>query len=381
MEPIPLLDLKAQLATLREPIREAIGRVVESQQFVLGPEVERFEEEAARYLRASHAIGCASGTDALVISLASLGVGAGDEVLTTPFSFFATASCAYKVGARPVFVDVAPDTLNLDPARLDGAVGARARAVLPVHLFGQCSDVDSILEIARARDLAVVEDACQAMGATYRSKATGRENASGTMGEFGCYSFFPSKNLGGFGDGGLIVTGDAELARRARLLRTHGQRNRYEHELVGWNSRLDALQAAVLRVKLPHLDAWSRARAANADRYDRLFEASGLVTAGHVRLPARAPYSTHIFNQYTVRAQERDDLSEHLSGKGIGWAVYYPIPLHLQPCFRELGHQPGDFPEAERACHEVLSLPVYPELTPAQIERVVGEIAGFYKGR
>ncbi len=380
MDPIPLLDLRAQFAALREPILQAIHRVVDSQQFILGAEVEGFEEDIARYLGVPHAVGCASGSDALAIALAALGVGPGDVVLTTPFSFFATASCAYRVGARPAFVDICPDTFNLDPGRLDDAIGPRARAILPVHLFGQCADMDPILDLARRRGLAVVEDACQALGARYRS-ATGREGAAGTLGDAGCYSFFPSKNLGGFGDGGLLVTRDADLARRARSLRVHGESERYRHERIGWNSRLDALQAAVLRVKLPHLDAWSRSRAANADLYDRLFRESGLVERGLVRPPPRAPHSTHIFNQYTVRARDRNRLADHLAARGIGRAIYYPIPLHLQDCFRELDHRPGDFPEAERACAEVLSLPVYPELTRAQIERVVAEIAAFYLAR
>lgn len=381
MDPIPLLDLKAQFSSLEGPILEAIRRVLDSQQFILGPEVERFEQEIAGYLGVPHAIGCACGSDALAIALAALGVGPGDEVLTTPFSFFATASCAYRVGARPVFVDICRDTLNLDPDRLQQAAGPRARAILPVHLFGQCAHMDPILDFARKRGLFVVEDACQALGARYRSEAAGGEQAAGTLGDFGCYSFFPSKNLGGFGDGGLLVTRDEELARRARSLRVHGERTRYHHERIGWNSRLDALQAAVLRVKLPQLDRWCRARAANADLYDRLFRDSGLVARGQIELPARAPYSTHIFHQYTIRARERDRLAEHLGARGIGRAVYYPIPLHLQDCFRQLGYREGDFPEAERACREVLSLPMYPELGPERIERVVGEIAAFYEGR
>lgn len=381
MDPIPLLDLRAQFAALREPILEALHRVVNSQQFILGAEVESFEADIARYVGTTHAVGCASGSDALAIALAALGVGLGDEVLTTPFSFFATASCAYRVGARPAFVDICPDTFNLDPDLVERAAGPRARALLPVHLFGQCADMDPILDLARSRGLAVVEDACQALGARYRPRRGGGEMAAGTLGDVGCYSFFPSKNLGGFGDGGLLVTRDAELARRARSLRVHGETERYRHDRIGWNSRLDALQAAVLRVKLPHLDAWSRARASNADLYDRLFRESGLVERGSIVPPPRAPYSTHIFNQYTVRARDRDRLADHLAARGIGRAIYYPVPLHLQECFRDLGYRPGDFPEAERACAEVLSLPVYPELTHAQIERVVGEIASFYAAR
>jgi dTDP-4-amino-4,6-dideoxygalactose transaminase len=378
VEPVPLLDLKAQLAPLREEIYEAIHRVVESQTFILGGEVERFEAEVARHVGTAHAIGCASGTDALILSLAARGIGAGDEVITSPFSFFSTGSCAYKVGARPRFVDIDPETFNLDPERVEAAVGPRTRALLPVHLFGQCAEMEPLLEIARRRGLAVVEDAAQALGAAYRG-ADAQWRRAGTLGDAGCYSFFPSKNLGGFGDGGMIVTSDEELAARLRLLRVHGGRQTYHHETVGWNSRLDALQAAVLRVKLSRLDGWSQARAANAARYDRWLGESGLVEAGRVRLPGRSERSTHIFNQYTLRVERRDELRAHLAAAGIGHAVYYPVPLHLQPCFRDLGLVEGALPNAEEASRVALSLPVYPELSAAQQERVVSELARFYR--
>jgi dTDP-4-amino-4,6-dideoxygalactose transaminase len=379
VEPVPLLDLKAQFDPLRDEVYEALHRVVEAQTFILGNEVQRFEAEVASFAGASHAIGCASGTDALILTLAALGVGAGDEVVTSPFSFFSTASCAYKVGARPRFVDIDPVTFNLDPERVEAAVGPRTRALLPVHLFGQCADMEPLIELARRRELRVVEDAAQALGAAYRSGG-GAWRRAGAIGDAGCYSFFPSKNLGGFGDGGMIVTSEEDLAARLRLLRVHGGRQTYHHEVVGWNSRLDALQAAVLRVKLPHLDAWSRARAANAERYDGWFRESGLVAAERVRLPGRHERSTHIFNQYTLRVERRDELRAHLAAAGIGHAVYYPVPLHLQPCFRDLGVVEGALPHAERACREAISLPVYPEIRPAQQERVAGAVIQFYRG-
>jgi len=375
---IPLLDLKAQYAPLRASIRRALDEVVEAQAFILGPVVEQFEAEIARHVGARFAIGVASGTDALILALAALDVAPGDEVVTTPFSFFSTASCAYKVGARPRFADIRPDTFNLDPERVADAVGPRTRALLPVHLFGQSADLGALLDVAARNGLAVIEDAAQALGAAWRGP-DGNARACGTVGTAGCYSFFPSKNLGGFGDGGMIVTSDEALAERLRVLRVHGGRQMYHHRWVGWNSRLDALQAAVLRVKLPHLEAWCRGRAANAERYGTLFAETGLVEAGRVRLPATAPYAEPIYNQYTVRVERRDELKRALDAAGIGNAIYYPVPLHLQECFHDLGHREGDFPEAERACREVLSLPVYPELGPEQQERVVGAIADFYR--
>jgi dTDP-4-amino-4,6-dideoxygalactose transaminase len=380
VEPVPLLDLKAQFATLRPEIERAMAEVVEAQSFVLGPTVERLEQEVAGYAGTSHAIGCASGTDALILSLAALGVGAGDRVLTVPFSFFSTASCAYKVEARPAFVDIDPRTFNMDPSRVEDAIDDRTRALLPVHLFGQCADMDALLDIARRRELPLVEDAAQALGARYEPAGDGPARRAGALGTLGCYSFFPTKNLGGFGDGGMIVTDDDDLAERLRLLRVHGGRQMYHHQWVGWNSRLDALQAAVLRVKLPRLDDWSRGRAANAERYDRWLAESGLTDSGHVRTPHRAARADHIFNQYVLRVVDRDRLREHLGERGIGHSVYYPVPLHLQECFRDLGYGEGDFPEAELACREVIALPIYPELTEAQQRRVVDALVEFYRG-
>lgn len=378
MDPVPLLDLKAQYSSLESEISAAVLEVMRSQGFVLGPLVESLEHEIARYTGSPHAVGCASGTDALILALAALDIGAGDEVLTTPFSFFSTASCAYKVGARPAFVDIDPRTFNIDPDRVEDAVTERTRALLPVHLFGQCAEMDALLEIAARRDLPVVEDAAQALGATYRSDKHGSTLHAGAIGRIGCFSFFPTKNLGAFGDGGMLVTADAEIADRLKLLRVHGGRQMYHHQWVGWNSRLDALQAAVLRIKLPHLDDWSRGRAENAARYDRWLEETGLVDSGRVRIPHRAERGRHIFNQYTLRVDNRDGLREHLNRSGVGCSVYYPVALHLQECFGDLGYSAGDFPHAEKACGEVISLPIYPELSEEQQRRVVDAIRAFY---
>jgi len=379
VEPVPLLDLKPQCAPIRDEIDRVIRRVVDAQAFILGGEVADFEKEIAGYVGASHAIGCASGTDALVLSLHALGLRAGDEIVTTPFSFFASASCAALLGGTPVFADIDAGTFNIDPARIEDAITPKTKAIVPVHLFGQCADMDAILEIGARRGIPVIEDACQAIGATYTGKVTGGTRRAGSMGTTGAFSFFPSKNLGAFGDGGLVTTNDDELAARLRMLRVHGERERYKHQAIGWNSRLDALQAAVLRVKLPHLDAWSAGRVQNAARYDALFTQAGLVARERVALPARAAWGGHIFNQYTIRVKSRDALGEHLKARGIGWGIYYPIPLHLQECFEHLGYDAGDMPETERASKEVLSLPIFPELTPAQLERVVQEIAGFFE--
>jgi dTDP-4-amino-4,6-dideoxygalactose transaminase len=379
VKPVPLLDLKPQFATIREEIDVAVRRVVDAQGFILGSEVLEFEKAIATYVGVSHAIGCASGTDALVLSLAALPVRAGDEILTTPFSFFASASCAALLGATPVFVDIDPGTFNIDVTRIEDAITPQTKAIVPVHLFGQCAEMDAILELGIRRGIPVVEDACQAIGATYPSKRFGETRGAGSMGTTGAFSFFPSKNLGAFGDGGLVTTNDDALAAKLRILRVHGERERYKHESIGWNSRLDALQAAVLRVKLPHLDSWSQGRVKNADRYDRLFAEAGLVAKEYVTLPVRAHEAGHIFNQYTIRVKRREELGLHLKSREIGWGVYYPIPVHLQECFSHLGYEAGDMPEAERASREVLSLPIFPELAPDQLERVVSEIASFYK--
>jgi dTDP-4-amino-4,6-dideoxygalactose transaminase len=379
VKPVPLLDLKPQCAAIREEIDRALRRVVDAQSFILGSEVADFEREIAAYVGAGHAIGCASGTDALVLSLHALTLRAGDEIVTTPFSFFASASCAALLGATPVFADIDAGTFNIDPGRIEDAITSKTRAIVPVHLFGQCADMDAILEVGARRGIPVIEDACQAIGATYTGAQQSLTRRAGSMGTTGAFSFFPSKNLGAFGDGGLVTTNDDDLAAKLRMLRVHGERERYKHQTIGWNSRLDALQAAVLRVKLPHLDAWSSGRVANADRYDRLFAESGLVARERVTLPARAPWGGHIFNQYTIRVKDRDALCEHLKARGIGWGIYYPIPLHLQECFEHLGYETGDMPETERASREVLSLPIFPELTPDQLDRVVHDVAAFFE--
>jgi len=359
--PVPLLDLQAQNGPLRDEILAAIARVVDSQRFIGGPEVEALEREIAAPLGVAHAVGLSSGTDALLVALMALGIGPGDEVITPTFSFFATAGCVTRVGGVPRLVDIDPATFNVDPAAVEAAITPRTKAIIPVHLYGQCADMDPILEVARRVGIAVIEDAAQAIGATYK----GRQ--AGSMGAVGCFSFFPSKNLGAFGDAGLLTTNDDAVAHEVRLLRNHGAEPKYFHKRIGGNFRLDALQAAILRVKLPHLETWTEARRRNADRYDRLFADSGF----GVTLPVRAPGCRHIFNQYVIRVSGRDALRKALDARGIGTEVYYPVPFHLQECFRPLGYRAGDFPVAEAAAAETLALPIYGELTEAQQHEVV----------
>lgn len=370
---VPLLDLKAQYAPIRRDVLEAMARVCDTQYFILGPEVEALERELEAFLGVPHAVGMSSGTDALLAALMALGVGAGDEIITSPFSFFATAGSIARLGARPVFVDIARATYNIDPAGIEAAITPRTKAIMPVHLFGQSAEMAPILDMAAAQGIPVVEDAAQAIGARYR------EQPIGGLGAIGCFSFFPTKNLGAFGDGGLVTTRDAGLARKLRAIRQHGGEVKYHHETLGANFRLDALQAAVLRVKLPHLPAWTAARQRNADRYETLFAESGL--ASTVRLPARAPQRTHIYHQFVIRVPERDRLRAYLQTQGIGTEVYYPVPLHLQPCFRGLGHAAGAFPAAESAAREVLALPIYGELSDAQQAWVVEAIRVFFQQR
>lgn len=372
MRRVPLLDLRPQYAAIRADIDAAVRRVIESQFFILGPEVEALEREIAEYCGSVHAIGVSSGTDALLVALMAFDIGPGDEVLTTPFTFFATAGTIVRLGARPVFVDIDPHTFNVDPAAFVQALTPGTRALLPVHLFGRCMELDEINAAAQARGLPVIEDAAQAIGAT---DAAGRR--AGAVGTVGCFSFFPTKNLGGFGDGGLVTSNDAAVADRIEMLRVHGMRPKYVHHVVGGNFRLDALQAAVLRVKLPHLDRWSAARRRNAELYRSLFTEARL-DDGRVRLPADVP--GHIYNQFVIRVDERDALREHLSRAGVGSEIYYPIPLHLQECFRSLGYGPGDFPHAETAAREVLALPIYPELAVDDIAWVVACVASFFEG-
>ena len=367
---VPLLDLKGQYRALKAELDEAVGRVVESQYFILGPEVAALEQEIAAYSGATHGIGMSSGTDALLAALMALEVGPGDEVVTSTFTFFATAGVIARLGARPVFVDIDPATFNLDPAAAAAALGPRTRALIPVHLYGRMADMDALMAAAEARAVPVIEDAAQAIGA---SDAQGRR--AGSIGQQGCFSFFPSKNLGGFGDGGMIVTSDTRVTERLRRLRMHGMEPKYYHAEVGGNFRLDALQAAVLRVKLPHLDGWSAARRRNADRYRELF--AEVAPQAPVVLPGDA--AGHIYNQFVIRAERRDALQAFLKEQGIGTEIYYPVPLHLQECFADLGYRAGDLPHAEAAALEVLALPIYPELSDAQLVRVVEAIAEFYR--
>jgi len=367
---VPLLDLRAQFQTIRDEVMAAVERVFESQHFILGPEVEAFERSAAEYCRVKHAIGCGSGSDALLLALTALGVGPGDEVVTASFSFFATAGSITRLGARPVFVDISSDDFNIDPDLIERAITPRAKAILPVHLFGQCAEMDAIRKVAERHNLPVVEDAAQAIGAGYH------ELHAGSIGAVGCFSFFPSKNLGGAGEGGLMTTDDDDLAEKLRLLRVHGMRPKYYHQVVGVNSRLDALQAAVLGVKLKYLDRWSDARRRNAEHYDRLFAEAGVE---EVATPSVRPNRRHIFNQYTIRCSRRDELMDFLKRRGVGSEIYYPLPLHLQECFAYLGYKPGDLPVTERTSRECLSLPVYPELTEEMRRYVVETVAEFYR--
>jgi dTDP-4-amino-4,6-dideoxygalactose transaminase len=370
---VPLLDLKAQFAPLRADVLEAVTRVCDAQQFILGPEVEGLERELEAFLGIPHAVGVSSGTDALLAALMALEVGPGDEVVTTPFSFFATAGAIARLGARPVFVDIDRATFNIDADAVASVMTSKTKAIMPVHLFGQSADMAPIVDISERSGVPVVEDAAQAIGTCYRGRPVGG------IGTIGCFSFFPTKNLGAFGDAGLVTTSDGTLARKLRAIRQHGGEVKYRHELVGANFRIDALQAAILRVKLPHLNGWTAARRRNADRYEALFTQAGLTTT--VRLPARSANSTHIYNQFVIRVPERDRLRVHLQSSGIGTEVYYPIPLHLQPCFRELGYRPGSLPVAETAANEALALPIYGELTEAQQSWVVEAIRNFYQQR
>lgn len=368
---VPLLDLKAQYATLREATRAAMDRVVESQYFILGPEVKALEAEIAAYSQAQYGIGVSSGTDALLAALMALDLRPGDEVITTPYTFFATAGCVARLGAKTIFVDIDPVSYNLDPAGIEAVITARTRAIIPVHLYGQMADMDPIMAIAARHGLPVIEDAAQAIGAEYKGRR------AGSIGHMGCFSFFPSKNLGGFGDGGMIVTNDSALADQVTLLRGHGARHKYDHQFVGGNFRLDALQAAVLRVKLPYLDTWTAGRQRNAATYQQLFADSGLTSI--IGLPVALPGRRHIYNQFVIRCPRRDELMADLKAHEIGCEIYYPIPMHLQACFAELGYQKGDFPHSEAAANETLAIPIYPELTPAMQSAVVMAIAEFYR--
>ena len=385
---VPLLDLKAQYATIRDKVKAAVDEVLESQRFILGSNVAALEEEIARFCEVPHAVGVASGTDALLLSLKALGVGPGDSVVTVPFTFFATAGAIVNLGALPLFVDIEEATFSMDPERLSALFGRECtfnlgtqklthkstntvvKAIVPVHLYGHCAEMDEIGSIALRYQLPVVEDACQAIGTRYHGKR------AGSLGDFGCFSFFPSKNLGGAGDGGMVVSRNKDLADRVRLLRAHGGHTKYRHSIVGFNSRLDEIQAAILRVKLGFVESWSEARARNAAAYAEDFQAAGLL--GRIATPITRPDCSHIFHQYVIRCRKRDELKAFLKSKGIGTEVYYPVPLHEQECFRKLGCSPSDFPHSSAAAREVLALPVYPELTDGQRRYVVAAIAEFY---
>ncbi|MBM3994806.1 MAG: DegT/DnrJ/EryC1/StrS family aminotransferase [Planctomycetes bacterium] len=368
--PIPMLDLKAQYLALKPELDEAVMRVIESTHFINGPDVEAMEQEVAQYCRAGHCIGVSSGSDALLVCLMALDIGQGDEVITTPYTFFATAGAIVRMGARPVFCDIDPVTFNIDPAQIAAKVTKRTRAIMPVHLFGQCAEMDPILEIASKHKLAVIEDAAQAIGSEYKGRR------AGSMGTVGCYSFFPSKNLGCFGDGGAVVTQDRALADKIRLLRGHGSHPKYFHKLVGGNFRLDSIHAAVLRVKLKHLDSWTQARQQGAAYYTACLMKYGL---GRLIEAPKILQSRHIFNQYVVRCDDREGVREHLKKEKITTEVYYPQPMHLQECFANLGYKKGEFPESELAAVTSLALPMYPELPNAQRERVVRGIVTHFE--
>ena len=389
---IPLLDLQAQYRIIKPEIDAAVKRVIESQQFILGPEVEALEQEVAGYSGCAHGIGVSSGSDALLLALMALGIRPGDEVVTTSYSYFATAGAIARLGARPVFVDIDPRTFNMDPAAIEAVLTERTRAILPVHLFGQMADMVSVMAVADRYGVAVIEDAAQAVGAEHNGRR------AGSIGRLGCFSFFPSKNLGGFGDGGMVTTSDPDLAGRLRLLRNHGAKPKYYHRAIGGNFRLDALQAAILRVKLKYLDGWTSRRQENAAAYRRLFDQAGVSTpaakvgclflgcrevrcemeqrAGVV-LPLELPRQRHIYNQFVLRSGRRNALMARLKRAGIGTEIYYPLPLHLQECFEELGHHPGDLPASECAARQCLAIPVYPELTEGMLQTVVQAVAAF----
>jgi len=384
---IPLLDLKLQYARIRGEIQRAIHEVLETQNFVLGPEVAALEQEMSNFLNVRHAIGCSSGTDAILLSLMAIGISAGDLVITTPYTFFATGGSVSRLGAIPVFVDINPSIYTIAPdlieeriLRMKGDDRKRLKAIIPVHLYGQCADMKPILSIARKYKLKVVEDAAHALGASYYG------HKAGSMGDLGCFSFFPSKNLGGYGEGGMVVTNRKTLSEKIRMLRVHGSKKRYHHEIIGYNARMDAIQGAVLRVKLQYLDVWNEARRLCAERYRELFLTSGLtenqerkeIQKGAITLPAVKKGNYHIYHQFVIRAKRRDQLKKFLNENGIGCEIYYPIPLHLQDCYRNLGYKKGAFPEAEKAARETLALPIYPELLPEQQEYVVEKIRDFY---
>lgn len=362
---VPFLDLKRQYATIKKEIDEAVFSVLSNTQFILGPEVKSFEEKVAAYCGTKFAIGVASGTDALLLSLRACGVKPGDEVITTSFSFFASAGVISRLGANPVFVDIDAETYNINPDQIEKKISQKTKAVMPVHLFGQCADMDPLLDIAKRHKLKVVEDAAQAIGAEYKGRK------AGTIGDFGCFSFFPSKNLGGAGDGGMVVTNDPEMAEMIRILRVHGSKPKYYHSTVGYNSRLDTIQAAILGVKLKYLDDWTKKRRKHAEVYNSAFKDLDMIS------PKEKSFNYHIYNQYTIAVKNRDELRKYLKEKEIGHDSYYPVPLHLQECYKSLGYKKGDLPVSEKKSEEVVSIPIYPELTQEEQEYVISTIKEF----
>lgn len=372
---VPLLDLKPQFAEIRDEVLAAVARVFESQHFILGPEGAALEREVSAYVGAEHGVGCASGSDALLLAFMALDVKSGDEIVTTPYTFFATAGSIARLGAKPVFVDIDPATYNIDPSQIEARITWRTKAICPVHLYGQAADMPRVREVADLHGVPIVEDAAQAIGAEFDGRR------AGVLGHMACFSFYPTKNLGGAGDGGMVTTDDIELAEKLRMLRDHGMRPKYHYRLIGLNSRLDELQAAVLRVKLARLEAWHARRAEAAGRYRELFAGAGLLD--RVSLPEAAPGRRHVYNQFVIRVAggHRDALRDHLRDRGVGTEIYYPVPLHLQDCFRALGHTEGDFPESERAARETLALPIYSDLTPAMQAAVVERIADYFETR
>ena len=368
---VPLLDLKAQYETIRDEIRAAVDRVLESQHFILGPEVEALEREVAAYSQCRLGIGVSSGTDALLVALMAIGLKPGDQVITTPYTFLATAGSVSRLGGVPIFVDIQPGTFNIDPNQIESKLLPRTRAIIPVHLFGRIADMDAIMEIANRRGIRVIEDAAQAIGAEHKGRR------AGSIGHLGCFSFYPTKNLGGIGEGGMVTTNDQDLAERLRLFRHHGFRSKYHSEVIGGNFRLDEIQAAVLRVKLKHLDKWTEGRRRNAGLYRKLFDTGWLSLHPELSLPPDDSAGRHIHNQFVIRHKKRDGLMSHLKDRGIGSEIYYPEALHLQGCFKPLGGRPGDFPQSELAAAEALALPVYPELTDEMLSYVVSSVKEF----
>lgn len=364
---VPMLDVKAQIESCKQQILEAVHKVIDDCQFIMGPEVKELECKLAGYTGSKYTIGCASGTDALLLALRAFDIGAGDEVITTPYTFFATAGAVANVGAKPVFVDIIDDTFNIDPAQIELKITPKTKAVIPVHLFGQCADMNPIMAIAKKYNLKVIEDTAQSLGAKYKG------NMAGTIGDIGCYSFFPSKNLGAIGDGGFVTAKDQAVAEKLAILRLHGSKPKYYHSIIGTNSRLDTIQAAVLLAKLPLLDGWAQKRMENAQYYN-----NALANIDGLRTPYIDPNCHHVFNQYTLRTEKRDELMKHLEANNIGCAIYYPVSLHLQKCFEYLGYKQGDFPISEKAARESVSIPVYPELTKDQMDYVIGTIKNFF---